>query len=72
MQRIAPAVMESIEKEKNPIYMLDFFFNRWRLSKYLVRRKLLIIDPLYLLAGSLNVLMRSRAGQFTERGKGLS
>lgn len=42
------------------------------LSKYLVRRKLMTIDPFYLLAGSFNVLMLSRAGQFMERVQGLS
>lgn len=40
------------------------------LSKYLVRRKLLTIDPFYLLAGPFNVLMLSRAGQFVERVQG--
>ena len=38
-------------------------------KKYLVWRKLLKIDPLYILAGVLDVLMLSRAQKCVEKGK---
>ena len=60
------ATRESPRSEEDPVWPK---INNLKKKRYLVWRKL-EIDPLYISAGVLDVLMPSRAQKYVEKGKG--